>query len=40
MINEKGIDENIVKDKVKYFIENSVKIQYIFLQLRIHDNQI
>ena len=40
MINEKGIDENIVKDKVQYFIENSVKIQYIFSQLRIHDHQI
>ena len=26
--NEKGIDENIVREKVNYFLENSVKIIY------------
>ena len=31
--NEKGIDENIVREKVNYFLENSVKIQDIILQM-------
>ena len=31
--NEKGIDENIVREKVKYFLENSNKIQNIFTEL-------
>ena len=25
--NEKGIDENVVREKVNYFLENSVKIK-------------
>ena len=31
--NEKGIDENIVREKVNYFLENSVKIKNINSQL-------
>ena len=31
--NEKGIDENIVREKVNYFLENSVKIKDISSQL-------
>ena len=31
--NEKGIDENIVREKVNYFLENSVKIKDITSQL-------
>ena len=31
--NEKGIDENIVREKVNYFLENSVKIKNISSQL-------
>ena len=31
--NEEGIDENIVREKVNYFLENSVKIQDIILQM-------
>ena len=31
--NEKGIDENIVREKVNYFLENSNKIQNIFTEL-------
>ena len=31
--NEKGIDENIVREKVNYFIENSTKIKNISSQL-------
>ena len=31
--NEKGIDENIVREKVNYFIENSTKIKNIYSQL-------
>ena len=32
-LNEKGIDENIVREKVNYFLENSLKIKNINLQL-------
>ena len=32
-LNEKGIDENIVREKVNYFIENSTKIKNIYSQL-------
>ena len=32
-LNEKNIDNNIVKDKVNYFLENSNKIQKIYLEL-------
>ena len=32
-LNEKGIDENIVREKVNYFLENNVKIQNITSQL-------
>ena len=32
-LNEKGIDENIVREKVNYFLENSVKIKDIILQM-------
>ena len=32
-LNEKNIDNNIVKEKVNYFLENSNKIQKIYLQL-------
>ena len=31
--NEKGIDENIVREKVNYFLENSVKITDIYSQI-------
>ena len=31
--NEKGIDENIVREKVNHFLENSIKIKDINLQL-------
>ena len=31
--NEKGIDENIVREKVNYFLENSTKIKNIYSQL-------
>ena len=31
--NEKGIDENIVREKVNYFLENSLKIKDIIAQL-------
>ena len=31
--NEKGIDENIVREKVNYFLENSVKIKDVITQL-------
>ena len=31
--NEKGIDENIVREKVNYFLENSVKIKNIISKL-------
>ena len=32
--NEKGIDENIVREKVNYFVENNVKIKDINSQLK------
>ena len=38
--NEKGIDEKIVKEKVNYFIENSVKIQNIISKLSRNSNNI
>ena len=38
--NEKGIDENIVREKVNYFIENSVKIQDIITKIIINKNNI
>ena len=31
--NEKGIDENTVREKVNYFLENSVKIKDVFAKL-------
>ena len=37
--NENGIDENTVKEKVNYFIENSAKIKNINSQLDIMDNK-
>ena len=38
--NEKGIDENIVREKVNYFIENSNKIKNIISKLYINTNNI
>ena len=40
--NEKGMDENIVREKVNYFLENSLKIKYINLQLdnKANDNEV
>ena len=38
--NEKGIDENIVRQKVNYFLENSVKIQNIISKLNTNTNKI
>ena len=38
--NEKGIDENIVREKVNYFLENSVKIKDILAKLIINTNKI
>ena len=32
-LNEKGIDENIIREKVNYFLENSVKIKDIISKL-------
>ena len=32
--NEKGIDENIVREKVNYFLENSSKIKNMILELK------
>ena len=32
--NEKGIDENIVKEKVNYFLENNSKVQAIIAELK------
>ena len=34
--NEKGIDENIVREKVNYFLENSLKIKDILAKLDIN----
>ena len=38
--NEKGIDENIVRQKVNYFLENSVKIKDIISKLNTNTNNI
>ena len=38
--NEKGIDENIVREKVNYFLENSEKIKDINLKLNTNTNNI
>ena len=38
--NEKGIDENIVREKVEYFLTNSNKLQNILSQLSSIDNKI
>ena len=38
--NEKGIDENIVREKVNYFLENSVKINDINKKLITNTNKI
>ena len=38
--NEKGIDENIVREKVNYFLENNVKIKDIITKLSINTNKI
>ena len=38
--NEKGIDENIVREKVNYFLENNVKIKNILAKLVINTNKI
>ena len=39
-ISEKGIDENIVREKVNYYVENNVKIQDILAKLVINTNKI
>ena len=38
--NEKGIDENIVREKVNYFLENSLKIKDIISKLNTNTNNI
>ena len=38
--NEKGIDENIVREKVNYFLENSVKIKDVITKLNINTTNI
>ena len=38
--NEKGIDENIVREKVNYFVENNVKIKDINSKLNTNTNNI
>ena len=38
--NEKGIDENIVREKVNYFLENSLKINDIISKLNTNANKI
>ena len=38
--NEKGIDENIVREKTNYFLENSLKIKDILAKLAINTNKI
>ena len=40
LFNEEGIDENIVREKVNYFIENSGKIQDIITKLITNTNKI
>ena len=32
-LNEEGIDDNVVTEKVNFFLENSTKIQNIFSEL-------
>ena len=39
-INEKGIDENIVREKVNHFLENSLKINDIISKLNTNTNKI
>ena len=39
-VNEKGIDENIVREKVNYFLENNVKINDINRKLNTNTNNI
>ena len=39
-LNDKGIDENIVREKVNYFLENSVKIKDINSKLTTNTNNI
>ena len=39
-LNEKGIDKNIVRQKVNYFLENSVKIKDIISKLTTNTNNI
>ena len=38
--NEKGIDENIVREKVNYFVENNEKIKDIIAKLVINSNKL
>ena len=38
--NEKGIDENIVREKVNYFLENSLKIKDVISKLNRNTNNI
>ena len=38
--NEEGIDENIVREKVNYFVVNNVKIKDIIAKLTINTNNI
>ena len=38
--NEKGIDENIVREKVNYFLENSLKIKDVISKLTTNTNNI
>ena len=38
--NVKGIDENIVREKVNYFLENSVKIKDVISKLNTNTNNI
>ena len=38
--NEKGIDENIVREKVNYFLENNVKIKDIISKLDTKTNRV
>ena len=38
--NEKGIDENIVREKVNYFLENSLKIKDIISKLTTNTNKL
>ena len=38
--NEKGIDENIIREKVNYFLENSVKIKDVISKLNTNTNNI